>query len=187
MSPPGAVWTVGAGAAELAIVVAVVAVGAENLGSHSAIGRDAVKVHHVGPQTGLGIRTAAGVHDRVAGGSGDGKLRNEVQRIARRYRTHREVSIDRLHLFAGTRAVAAKAVFILIDGGRQYAGPIAGVNAGNVLLRDADERRRREDPDRLRAVSGVAVHAGGVTVVVEQRALGSVVRIGCAGEADGQP
>ena len=90
--------TVRAGAAEFAIVVAVVAIGAEDLVAHGAALGDAVQVQHVGPQAGLRERAVADVHDGMAGGGRDGKLRDQVQRIARRNRAHREISVDRLAL-----------------------------------------------------------------------------------------
>ncbi len=111
-----------------------------------------------------------------------GKLRNHVQRIARRNRAHREVSINRQHLLAGAGAVAAQAVLILIDGGRKHADSVAGADARDILLRDADQRRRRKYPDRLGPMCIVAVHAGGMTVVVEQCAFGGIVRIGRGGK-----
>ena len=54
---------------------------------------------------------------------------------------HREVSIDGQDLLAGAGAVAAQAVLILIDGRRENADAVAGVDAGDVFLRDADQRR----------------------------------------------
>lgn len=116
VGPFRSVRTVGAGAAKLAIVVAVVAIGAEDLRAHGASLCCAVEVEHVGQQAGLWKRAAAGVHHRMAGSSGGSKLRNEVERIAGRYRPHGKVSIDRLHLLARAAAVAAKAVVVLVDG-----------------------------------------------------------------------
>ncbi len=104
----------------------------------------AVQVQHVGQQAGLRERAAAGMHDGMAGGGRDGKLRDQVQRIARRNRAHREVSINRLHLLARAGAVAAQAVLILIDGGRKHGDSVGGADARDVLLRDADQRRRRK-------------------------------------------
>ena len=82
------------------------------------------------------------------------------------------------NLFSGAGAVAAQAVFILIDGRRKDRHAIRGADAGYVLLRDADQRRRREDADLLRTMCVVAIDAGGVTIVVQQRGFGCIVRIG---------
>src|ERR1035438_1312214 len=92
--------TVSARASEFAIVVAVVAIGAENLGAYShgaAVIDAAIQVQHVGQQAGLWETAVPDMHDGMAGDGRTGwrKLRDHVQRIARRNCPHREVSIDR--------------------------------------------------------------------------------------------
>ena len=66
MSPFRPVGTVRARPAELAIVVAVMAIGAQNLCAHGAPLADAIEVQHICPQTGLGQRTAPDVHHGMA-------------------------------------------------------------------------------------------------------------------------
>ena len=184
VGPLGTMGTVRALTAEFAIVVAVVAIGAENLGARGATQGNAIQLQHVSQQAGLQQTAAADVQDGMAGDGRDRwrKLREHVKRIGRRNRTYREVTIDGQRLFAGAGAVAAQAVLILIDRGRKHAGSVAGVDAGDVFLRDANERRKRKYSDHLGPMSIVAVHAGGMTVVVEQRVLGGIVRIGRAGK-----
>src|ERR1700676_3949259 len=101
-------------------------------------------------------------------GSGRGcELRNVVQRIAIRHCPIGKVSVDRLDLFARTVAMAAEAVLILVDGRGKYAGPIAGTDSFGVLLRYADQRRRRKYAHRSGPVPIVAVDTGRMAVVVE--------------------
>ena len=78
MCPLGAVGAVGAGASEFTIIVAVVAVGAENLGPHRTAVGYTIQVQHVRKQARLWERTASGVHHGMAGSCGDGKLRDQV-------------------------------------------------------------------------------------------------------------
>ena len=55
-----------AGATEFAIVVTVVAVGAENLVTHHPAASEAIEVQHVGKQAGLRQGSVGGVGDRMA-------------------------------------------------------------------------------------------------------------------------
>ena len=188
VGPPGAMGTVGAGPAGFAIIVAIVAIGAEDLGAHGTALLDAIEVEHVGQQTGLWQRAAPGMHDGMAGGGRNRKLRNQVERIARRDRPHRGVSIDGERLFGRAGTVAAEAVLILIDSRGKRAGSVTGVDAGDVPLRDADQRRRWEYSDRLGPMRAVAVDARGVAVVVKQDVLVGIVLTGRAGHAgEGMP
>ena len=164
--------------AELAIVVAVVAIGAENLCAHGPALGDPIEIQHAGQQAGLRERAVADVRDGMAGGGGDGELRNQIEGIACRNRAHREVSIDGHDLLAGTGGVAAQAILILINGGGKRADTVGGADAGDVFLRDADEGRRREDANLLGAVRVVAIDASGMAVVVEQVCFCRVVRVG---------
>ena len=66
MCPTGTVRAVGAGSAEFSVVIAVVAVRAEDLHAHQAPLCDAVEVEHVGAQAWLRQRAAARVGDRMA-------------------------------------------------------------------------------------------------------------------------
>ena len=128
VGPLGTVRTVRTGAAELPIVVAVVAIGAKNLGAHGAALGNAVEVQHAGPQAGLRESAAAGMCDRMARGGSRRKLRNNIQRIARRYCAHRKISKNWQHLLAGAGAMAAQAVLILIYGGGKHGDSGGGAD-----------------------------------------------------------
>ena len=60
--------------------------------------------------------------------------------------------------------------------------PVRRADSRHAGLRHANGGRRREGRHLLRAVSVVAIHAGGVAIVVEQRVFGRIVRIGPAGK-----
>ena len=72
--------------------------------------------------------------------------------------------------------MATEAVLILIDCGLEHAGSVAGVDARNVFLGDADQGRNGKYANLFGAVRIVAVNAGGVAVVVQQRVFGGVER-----------
>src|SRR5579863_6231365 len=110
------------------------AIRAKNLGAHCTALGDAVQIQYVCQETGLRKRAAPSMHHWMAGDGGNSKLRDHVQRIARRDRAHREVPIDWKHLLRRAGAMAAEAVLILINGGRQHTDSVAGVDAGDVLL-----------------------------------------------------
>src|SRR5215472_5850962 len=106
------------------------------------------------------------------------ELGNDIQRIARRNRAHGEVAVDGLHLLACACPVTAQTVFVLIDGWSQNACAVSGADSGNVRLRDADQRRGWEYAHNLRSVTAVAIHARGMTIVVEQHIFFRVMRAG---------
>ena len=83
---------VGTGSAELAIVIAVVAVGTENAHAHGASLRAAIQIEHVAQETGLRKGAAAIVHHRVTRGGGLRQLRDDVQRICAGYGPDRQIS-----------------------------------------------------------------------------------------------
>src|ERR1700739_5112349 len=116
--------TVRARPAKFAIVVAVVAVRAENLRAHRTSRRDSIQVQHVRKQAGLRKRAAPGMPHGMARCCRNRKLWNQIERIASRNGTHREISIDRLDLFAGTGSVTAQAVLILIHSPRKHASTV---------------------------------------------------------------
>ena len=66
---------VGSGAAELAVVIAIVAIAAENSRSHRPRRGRAILIQHVDQQAGLRQRTRAIVRYRMARGRGRGELR----------------------------------------------------------------------------------------------------------------
>jgi len=103
----------------------------------------------------------------------------------RRRRRVPEVSVDGLHLLAGTGAVAAQAVLILINGGGEHGHAVRGADPGHVLLRDANERCRWKHTHRLRAVARVAIHARGMAVVLSR--VFSAASCGLVEEGNGWP
>ena len=72
--------------------------------------------------------------------------------------------------------MAAQAVLILIDRGVEHSDAIGGADPRDALLRDANQWRRGKDANRHGAVRIVAVHTGGVTIVVGYRRLSLIVR-----------
>ena len=84
------VRTVGPSAPELAIVVAVMAVGAEKLCAHDARGCQPLFVEHIQQQAGLRQRTGSGVRYGMARSCGRCELRNQIQRIGSRHHANAE-------------------------------------------------------------------------------------------------
>src|ERR1035438_8344984 len=76
MSPLGPMRTARTRAPEFAIVIAVVAIGAENLNAHGAAAADAVQVQHIRQQAGLWQRAAPVMHHGMAGSGRACKLRD---------------------------------------------------------------------------------------------------------------
>src|SRR6266566_2551902 len=111
--------TIGAVTPEFPIVVAVVAVSAEDAVSHAASGRGSIQIQHLGAQTRLRQRTASVVSHRVARSGGGTELRDDVQRIARGCDPNRQISEFRVRGFSSTGPMAAQTVFILVHGGSQ--------------------------------------------------------------------
>src|SRR5271165_3911842 len=182
MRPLGSVRAVGADAAEFAVVVGIVAVGAVNLRAHGASLRLAVQIEHVTEQAGLRQGAGARVQHGMTRGRRRRHLRNQIQRIAGGHFAPREISEDGLGLLARAQAVAAQAILILIHRRIQHRGAIGGADADRAILRRTDVRRqnRSERSYLLRGVRSVAVDAGGVAIIVQQRRLGGVVQA-CAG------
>src|SRR5207245_1653341 len=73
--PHGAMRAVGSRAAGFTIVIAVMAVGAENLLAHGAACGVAIEIQHVGEQAGCRDR-GSGLHDGMAGTGRPHKLRD---------------------------------------------------------------------------------------------------------------
>ena len=81
VGPFGAVGAVRTGASELAVIVAVVAIGAKYLDPHGATLLDAIQIQHIGQQARLRERAASAVHDGMARSGCDGKLGDQVERV----------------------------------------------------------------------------------------------------------
>ena len=108
--------TIRTGAPKFAIVIAVVAIGAENLHRHASSQGHPVQIQHIAQQAGLRQRTASGMHHGMAGLAGDGKLRDHIQHVSCRYRANGKVPVNRVRNLSRTRAMAAQAVLVLIGG-----------------------------------------------------------------------
>lgn len=132
--PLRTVWAVRACPAELAIVVAVVTIRAENLRSHAASLCDAVQIEHIRQQAGLGQSTAANVSNRVARSTGDRKLRDHVQKIARRNQPHGRIPEDGINGFARAGSMAAQTILELVDRGIHRGNAIGGAHSGHAVL-----------------------------------------------------
>ncbi len=83
--------------------------------------------------------------------------------------------------------MAAQTNLILVHRRRNHADPVAGADSGHVLLRHPNLRSRRRPLHRLRSVPVVAVHAAGMTIIVQQRALGLIVWIARCQRGVGMP
>ena len=125
--------TVRTGSTKLTIVVAVVTIRAQNLRPHRAARRNSIEVQHVRQQAGLRECAAPCVGHRMARGRRNRELRNQVERIAGRNRSHRKVSINRQNLFARAGSMAAQAALILIHCGCKHRGSVARADARDVL------------------------------------------------------
>ena len=184
--PTRTVRAVRSSAAKFAIVVAVVAVAAEDLCAHAAALRDAIQIQHVAEQTGLRKRTAARMSHRMAGGAGEGELRYDVEEVAGGNGARGQISKDGIRRFARAGAVATQAVFKFVYGGIHGRDAIGRVDACYSVLRGASDGRRRKHCDLIGGVTVVAVGASGVPIVVEHQTLRSVVGVhaGRKGMAD---
>src|SRR5271155_2222081 len=167
---------------ELAIVVAVVAVGTENLRSHRAPWRDPVEIQHIAEQARLRQRAVTDVSNRMARRGSKTELQNDVQRIACGRSSHRKVSVDRPNRLPGAASMTPEAVLVLIDGRVKNGRTVGGADASDVLLRNANERRHGKRSDLGRSMSVVAIDASCMAVVIEQYALGRIMRSGAGRE-----
>ena len=118
------------------------------------------------------------MHDRMTGSGRRRKLWGEVQGIACCNSPHRKISINCLHLFPRTGAMAAQAIVVLIDGRSEHGYAISDADTRDILLRSSDQRRRRKDADSLISMWIVAIYAGRMTVVIEKNTLRSIMGIG---------
>ena len=77
------VRTVGSAASEFPVIVAVMAVRAQDANTHAARRRAAIEIQHVRSQAGLRERASAIVHHGMARSRDESKLWNHIQRITR--------------------------------------------------------------------------------------------------------
>lgn len=129
------VRTVRPGAAELAIVVAVVAIGAEDARSHHARRRRSILIQQVQQEAGLRQGTGSIMSHRVARRCRRSEFRNNVQRIWCRCHSRWRIPVDDQPLLARARAVAAQTIFILIDRRSKNGDTIQCADSGNTRLR----------------------------------------------------
>lgn len=158
--------TVRSQTAKFPIVIAVVAVGAEELCSHTAALRNAVQIRHVGQQARLRERAAANMSNRMAGSAGVGKLRDDVQEIARSNHPHGKIAKHGVRKLPGAGSMTAQAVFILIHGRIHSGYAIGSTDAGDAILRSAGQGRRRKGCHLIRSVAVVTVRAGRMAITV---------------------
>src|SRR6185312_8621250 len=178
VSPFRAMWAVRACAPEFAVVVAVMAIGAEYLSAHYASGIHAIESQHVGSKAGLREHAAPRMRHGMAWRRGCCELRDQVQGVAGGNCAHREISVCRLRLLAAAGAMAAQAILVLVHRWRQHARTVGPADARNVLLGEPDSRSIRECADDLRTMAAVAVHARSVAIVVEECGFSCVVLVG---------
>lgn len=82
MCPSRSMRAIGPQAPEFAVVITVVTIGAQILGSHRAARCNAIQLQHVGQQAGLRQSAGPRMQDRMAGRTGQRKLRYDVQQVA---------------------------------------------------------------------------------------------------------
>ncbi len=173
----GPVRPIRSGAAKLAVVVAVMAIAAEDAGPGGARGCDSILIELVDEQAGLRQGTRPVVRDGMARGRNGCELGNHIQRVGRRDNSRRRVSIEDQPLFTGAGAVAAQTILILVDRWRQHSDAIQGADAGHARLRGAQRWWSGELRRLVRSVRVVAIDARGVPVVIQQHRFGFVVEV----------
>ena len=124
-----AVRPVRPGAAEFAIVVAIMTVGAKNARCNRTPRGAAIQIPHELKQAWLRQPTLALGHDRMARFRRDPELRNQIQFIAARRRPYRSVPERCQYLFARARAVAAQTSLVLVEGRIHLRNSIRCTNA----------------------------------------------------------
>lgn len=167
---------------KLAIVITVMAIGAENLRPHAASLSGAVQIEHAREQAGLRERAAPHMGDGMAGCTAQGELGDDVQKITRRHGTRRQIPKDKVHYFTRARSMAAKAILILIHRGIHHRYPVGGAHSSDAVLRGSQSRRWEKGTYLIGGVWIVTINATGVPVLVQQHTLIRVVRIGCGRE-----
>ena len=151
------------------------AIGAENARSHRARRRNSILIQFIQQQAGLRQRTGSIMGYRMARRCRGREFRNHVQRIGRRYHSHRRVPIDDQPLLAGGRTMAAHTILILVDRRRENRDPIQRADPAHPRLRRTQRRWRGELCRLIGGVRVVAIDACGMTVVVQQHRFSSVV------------
>jgi hypothetical protein len=81
--------------------------------------------------------------------------------------------------------MAPEATFILVDGRADNGDTVYGAHPGDVRLRRANRGRQGQCGRLIRGVRIVAVHAGGVTIVIEHGGFRFIVYICARGQEVG--
>lgn len=172
--------------AKFPIVVAIVAIRAEDLCSHAAALRDAIEIQHVRRQAGLRQGTATDMGNRMARCAGISELRDDVEKVSGCDSTRGKITKNRIRDFAGAGTVATQAILVLIDGRIYGRHAIGSVDSGNTVLRSACQRRRRKGGHLIGRVAIVAIRASRVAIAVKDQTFGGVmgIRSGREGMAD---
>ena len=127
--------TIGARTAELAVVVTIVTVGAEDPHSDGAGGICAIKVQHLVAQARLSKRAFPIVHDGMAGGGNPVELRDHIQWITGSGQPDGQVAVLRgIRDLAGTGAMATETIFELVERRIQNRNTIRNTDADNSIL-----------------------------------------------------
>ena len=177
VGPPGTVRAVRSVAAKFPVVVAVVAVRAEDARADGAAWSHSIFIHHERAQTWLGVSAGAIVSDGMAGRRNRRKLGNDVQRIAVSDSPDWQITKRcGIGSFTGARAVASQTVFVLIDGRIQDGSAVDGVDTFDAALGRPDCGSREEGTHLKRRVRIVAVDARRVAVLIQQGGLRCIVR-----------
>lgn len=123
------------------------------------------------------------MRDGMAGRAGNSELRNDVPWIDRRYRPYRQVTVGGGHHYLPRAAsMASKTVFILVDRGIQHGNAIDRANPLDASLRRPQHRRRQKRSYLQGSMCIVAVHAGRMAVLIQNRRLCRVMQTSRSGE-----
>ncbi len=175
------VRAVGSGASEFAIVVAIVAVRAENAGAHRAPLRMPVQVPHELQQTWLRQRALALLHHRMARGRCNAELRDKVQRVASIASPYWSIAKDLQRLLPRTRPMATQAGLILIDRRVHCSHTVGRAYSDRAILRGTN-RCRCKRRGLHRRVRIVAVDAGRVAVILQHHVFLRAVLVASGGK-----
>ncbi len=168
-------------AAEFAVVVAVVAVGAQNAVRNRTPLGVAIEIPHELQQARLRQRTLALVHYRMARSCRNAELHDQIQRIAARRRTHGRITKNRQNLLAHTRAVTTQTDLILIHRGIHSRNTVSRADSNCSILRSAD-RCRGKGRRLRRGMRIVTIDASSMPVVFEHDAFLRAVAVAPCGK-----
>lgn len=175
--PSGPMRPVWSGPAGLTVVIAAVAIAAENLHAHRATRSNAVQLQQIGSKTRLQKGAAPRMHYRMARQAGLRKLGKQVKRISRRHDAVWQVAINRSDGLARARPMTPQTVFILVQYRVDRCDAVRAADANGTRLRTTNRRRIRIARGRHGRMAVVAVRAGGMPVVVQNCRLRWIVLV----------